>query len=114
MSAQLLARLQADIKNPGPDLGDDANDILVSQGRWRRLPAATLTANRAPVVQPTGAKAGDTITITRDDAEAFTLTLTNGGTGGGTIVVLPASLVGFADVQFDGTDWLLKRAGTVG
>lgn len=96
----------------GAALTDAPATITVAQGKWRVLPAATLTATRAFTLSTTGAVAGDQITITRLDATANTITIVNGGAGAGTIATLPVSVVGFATCQFDGTNWALRQVGT--
>lgn len=96
----------------GTDLTDAAATIQIAAGNWRVLPAATLTTARVLTLGTTGAVAGDQITITRLDATANTYTIANGGGGGGNLVVMPVSKVNFALCQFDGTDWLLRQAGT--
>jgi hypothetical protein len=95
----------------GANLTDAAVTITVSQGKWRVLPAATLTANRIITLGTTGAVAGDQLTITRLDLTAFTLALLNGGAGAGTLLTLPVSKLGCATVQFDGTNWALRSFG---
>jgi hypothetical protein len=96
----------------GADLTDAAQTILVTQGKWRVLPAATLSAARVVTVGTTGAVNGDIIRITRRDQTANALTITNGGVGAGSPAILPASKQGFVDVIFDGTDWSLYAGGS--
>lgn len=96
----------------GTALGDTSPTIVLSAGKWRTLPAATLTTNRTVTLGTTGAVAGDQFTITRLDATANTLAIVNGGAGAGTLVTLPASKVNFAVCQFDGTNWALRQVGT--
>lgn len=97
----------------GADLTDADATIAVAAGYWRKMPAATLSANRAITLGTTGAAAGDQITITRLDATANTLAVINGGAGAGTLVTLPASKVAFARFQYDGTNWALREVGTL-
>ena len=92
----------------GANLTDAAVSIDVTQGRWRRLPAATLSMARILTLGTTGAQNGDEITITRDDVSANTYTIANGGGGGGNLLVMPASKQGFITAQFNGTDWIAK------
>jgi len=94
----------------GANLTNADATIQVGGNYWRVLPAATLTANRQLTLGTTNAAAGDVITITRLDAEAFTYAVLNGGPAAGTLVTLPVSVKAFADFYFDGTDWLLMRA----
>jgi hypothetical protein len=96
----------------GADLTDAAATILITQGKWRVMPAATMTAARVITVGTTGAVNGDIIRITRRDQTANTLTITNGGVGAGSPAILPASKQGFVDVIFDGTDWSLYAGGS--
>lgn len=96
----------------GTALTDASPTITVSQGKWRTLPAATLSTNCSITLGTTGAVAGDQITITRLDATANTLAIVNGGAGAGTLVTMPVSKVNFAVCQFDGTNWALRQTGT--
>jgi len=93
----------------GTALTDAAETLYVSGEQWRRLAAGTLTANRTKTLSTTQARAGHRIRITSDDASAFTLTIANGGAGGGTI----ATLRGPGDVSafFDGTNWIRDGIG---
>lgn len=95
----------------GANLTNAPATIYAGEKAWRRLPAGTLTANRVLTLGTTGASAGDTITVTRLDVSAWTYAVVNGGAGAGTLITLPASQKWFADFYFDGTDWLLVRAG---
>lgn len=95
----------------GADLTDAAATIYVGGNALRVLPAATLSANRVLTLGTTNAAAGDAITITRLDVGAYTYAIANGGTGGGTLMTMPVSSRYFADVYFDGTNWLIRRAG---
>jgi len=112
--AVALSRLIASPVGPGADLTNADATITIAQGGWRVLSAATLTANRAVTLSPTGARAGDEVLITRLDATAFTFTIVNGGAGGGNVVVLPVSQTGFCRAYFDGTNWKQKQAATLG
>jgi hypothetical protein len=93
----------------GADLASGAATISITGGDWRVLPAATLGANSVLTLQTEDAVAGDTITVTRLDTEAFTYAIADEDSG--TIVTLPVSESWFADFEFDGANWLLKRAG---
>lgn len=95
----------------GAALTDADVNIAIAGNRFRTLPAATLSSSRVGTLVTTGAVAGDIITITRLDTGAFTYTLANGGAGGGNVLVLPISEAWFADVYFDGTNWIAMRAG---
>ncbi len=93
----------------GTNLTDTSTQsIQVSGGSWRKLP--TLSQGGTLTVATTGAAAGDQMTITRTSTHAFSYAVVNGGTGAGTMFTFPASKSGFLDIQFDGTDWALKRA----
>jgi hypothetical protein len=96
----------------GADLTDAPATITVAQGKWRVMPAATLSVTRAFTLSTTGAVAGDQITITRLDLGAFTMTVVNGGAGAGTLATLPVSKVNYVVCQFDGTNWALRQIGT--
>lgn len=92
-------------------LGDASVTIQVGDGRWRRLPAATLTANRSITLGTTGAVAGDEIDFTRLDVGAFTFAIVNGGGGAGTLITFPVSKLGSGTFRFNGTNWELKSFG---
>ncbi len=78
------------------------------------LPAATaLTANRTITVNTDSAVTSEAITIVRLGLGAFTLAIVNGGTGGGTLVTLPASKARQASLSFDGTNWFLVSVSSV-
>lgn len=85
--------------------------ITVSGQRHRVFPAETLTANRQITLSTTGAVAGDELFITRNDATTFTLTITNGGVGGGTLAVMPVSTRAWCLASFDGTNWFHSASG---
>lgn len=94
----------------GDDL-TDADATIDPRGNYLRvIPASTLSDNRVGTMGTTNAVEGDIITIVRLDAEAYTYTIDNGGVGGGTLVTLPVSVQSFADLYFDGTDWIKIRA----
>jgi len=95
------------------DLTDADVTIQRSQGAWRVLPAATLSADHAATLGTTGAAAGDQITITRLDATANAYAVINGGAGAGTLVTFPASKIGFGVFQYDGTNWALREVGSL-
>lgn len=89
----------------------DADVTIDPQGNYaRQLVAGTLTVNRVATMGLTNAVEGDIITVTRLDVEAFTYTINNGGPAAGTLVVLPVSEKSFADLYFNGTNWILLRA----
>ncbi len=107
-SSSLLTQAGNDHAAAGTALTDaDEAAVLVSAGYWRTC--ATLSAARVKTISATGAVAGDVMTITRTSVDAFTLEIVNGGAGAGSLITLPASKRGFADIQFDGHDWALKR-----
>lgn len=95
----------------GVDLTDDNAVILVSERRTRVLPAETLTANRVLTLGTTGAEVGDELHVVRNDVEAFTLTIVNGGTGAGNVAVMPVSTRAWCLARFDGTNWIHLGSG---
>lgn len=95
----------------GTDLTNADATIQISAGRWRVLPAATLSANRVLTLGTTGAVAGDTFEITRLDTTAFTYAIANGGGGGGTLITFPVSKTACARCRYDGTNWALRLFG---
>lgn len=111
----LAAAVVEDVENsrgaPGANLTDANATVQVSEGAHRRLPAATLSANRTITLGTTNAKAGDQIEFMRLDLTAFTLAFVNGGAGAGTLLTLPVSKLGCARFQFDGTNWFLRSFG---
>jgi hypothetical protein len=93
--------------------GTGASAAFVSGGNWYTCPTATLTGNRTvTLLTGAGEKAGDTILISRVDATANTLTVVNGGIGGGNVGVLPVNLKGSILAAFDGTNWGLAQGGS--
>lgn len=105
------AWLDMPLPDQGADLADADALVGVGGNVWRVLPAGTLTANRALVLDPVGARQGHVIEVTRFDVSAHTVTVTNGGTGAGLLVTLPASARSNALFYFNGVDWLLRRSG---
>lgn len=93
------------------DLTDASVTVQVGGGRFRRMPAATLSANRTITLGTTGAVAGDIMNFIRLDVGAFTLAFVNGGAGAGTLLTLPVSKLGSAQFLFDGTNWHLRAFG---
>lgn len=100
-------------QSAGTAVANSSTSILKSAGLWRTLAAATLTAARTTTLSATGAAAGDVFVLTRLDLTGFAWTIANGGTGAGTIAVLPGGLKGFVIAQFDGTDWIFKAGGSI-
>lgn len=101
-----------DHETKGADLTDASPTITLAQGKWRVMPAATMSAGRTITLDPAGCVAGDQLEVTRLDASANTLAFINGGPGAGTLLTMPVSKVNFAKFQFDGTNWALKECGT--
>lgn len=95
----------------GADLGDADADLLVDDGRWRVIPSVPLTGARTFTLQPTNAKEGDTITVTRLDVSANVVDFDNGGPGGGTLFAMKVSILAWAQFQFDGANWELRSFG---
>lgn len=103
-----------------PDRGDDLTDaaatIRPSGKRWRVLPAATLTANRILTLGVATAtisvESGDWILVTREDVTSYSLTIANGGAGGGNVSLLPGGGKGWVLAYFDGTNWIHKASGS--
>lgn len=87
----------------------DANaTLLCTTASEFLLATSTLTANRTVTISATGAVVGEAIRIIRLDKTAYTLTVVNGGTGGGTLITLAAGLARVADFSFNGTDYSLS------
>ncbi len=53
--------------------------------------------------------AGKRLAFTRTDVAAFTVAFVNGGPGAGTLKTLPVSAIGYAEFEFDGTNWELVQ-----
>lgn len=102
-------------RNENGDFGDALTDadatIAIGDGRWRALPAATLSTGRTITLGTTDAVKGDTITIVRHDTTANTLAVVNGGPGAGTLHTMAVSAKAVARFRFDGTDWQLRSFG---
>jgi len=89
----------------------DADVTLDPQGNYiRQIPASTLSDNRVGTMGLTNTLSGDIITVVRLDVGAFTFTIINGGPAAGTLVTLPVSVQSFADLYFNGTNWIKLRA----
>lgn len=95
----------------GEDLATGNQTIAIAGNRWRVIPAATILGNSIITIDDAGAVEGDEILITRNGTEAFTVTIANGGAGGGNIVVMPSGVRSWALSAFDGTDWIHKASG---
>lgn len=87
----------------GVDLVDDDEVLLVSQGRWRVLPAATVTAPCAKTLGTAGAARGDSITVTRLDLSAHAVTLG--------ALTMPGGSRSWARHVFNGTAWVPRAGG---
>ncbi len=101
----------------GADLGNADATIQWSEGRRRVLPAATVNAARAYTLGVAGSpvpRKGVRLRVTVLDATANTKAFVNGGPGAGTLLTIPVSQVGFGEFEFNGTDWELSAACTVG
>lgn len=95
----------------GANLTTGNQTITISGNRWRVIPAATILANSVITLDDAGAVEGDWILVTRNGTEAFTVTIANGGTGGGNLAVMPVSVRAWALSVFDGTDWIHGASG---
>ena len=79
-------------------------------GQYDQLALVPLTAGRNKTVGVASAFAGLGFQIVRHDQGAFNMTITNGGTNGGTLAVISAPPVGKSTVVpliYNGSDWLL-------
>jgi hypothetical protein len=86
-------------------LGDASVHVNVGVANQFNMPAGTMTASRTITLDTTGAVANESLTIARLDTTANTLTIVNGGTGGGTLYTFPASKARASTFIFDGTNW---------
>jgi hypothetical protein len=98
----------------GANLGD-ASVTLTRAGQFSQytMPAGTMSAARTVTLPSStqGAQLGDIALISRLDVSAFTLTIANGGGGGGNTFVMPVSKVNFHMARFDGTNWNFMSGG---
>lgn len=95
----------------GTALLNQAAQTVQVLARNTRYTFPTIGQTSTVTLGTTGAKVGDTITISRTDSSAFTLAVANGGGGGGTIATLDVSKQGFVKAYFDGTNWKFDSAG---
>lgn len=95
----------------GEDLGDEDATLTIAGKRLRIIPPSTLSADRVLTLSTTGAVAGDQIRVTRNDASAPTVTIANGGEGGGNVALMPASERSWCVARFDGVDWIHVASG---
>ena len=95
----------------GADLVDGDQTLTVAGNRHRIIPAATITGNSIVTLDDEGAAEGDWILVTRNDTEAFTVTIANGGPGAGNLAVMPVSVRSWALSVFDGTNWVHAASG---
>lgn len=91
----------------GTALANTATQTVEPLGPVTRYTMATMSQGSTVTLSATGAAPGDMLTVSRTDTSANTLTVANGGTGGGNIAVLVASKEGFVKAWFDGTNWNL-------
>lgn len=94
----------------GTDLTNGAETLQVGDGGIRTLRDGALSGatTRAKTLGTTGATAGRIITLNLlDDNAAETVTVVNGGSGGGTLVTHTAIKARY-EFRFDGTDWVLS------
>jgi hypothetical protein len=85
--------------------------LTVSGGRLRVILLGTLTANMTLYLSTTGAQTDDEIEVVCNDTAAYTVTIVNGGPGGGNIAVKPVSVRGWIRSKLDGTNWYHAGSG---
>jgi hypothetical protein len=103
----------------GADLTNANATIYLSGKPIRYLPASTLTAKRELTIgtnydsdsDAAVCLDGDRMTIVRLDAGAYTYTIYDEALAPTTIITLPNSEQWFVDLRFDGSNWVLLRAG---
>ncbi len=95
----------------GADLTNADVTITLAQGYWRRLPAATLTANHTcEVADPGGVNyIGQQLTITKLGVENFTYQILD--QSGAPIFTFRALTGGFVKLQWVG-GWVVRECGT--
>lgn len=90
----------------GANIASNTSSLTVAGGRFRLIPVATLTGNLSIALSIVGATGPDYIEVTRLDVGAYTVTFTNGGTGGGTLATMPVSARARFVGWFDGVNWI--------
>lgn len=98
----------------GTDLDGTSQTIGIAGGPWRVIPVAALAGGNAVyTLDPTGARRGHRLEVTRQDVSAHTATFLNGGPAAGTLSVMPVSSKAWGLWWFDGADWVQRRGGTM-
>lgn len=91
----------------GDDLITGAQTIQIGGRPLRVMPVGVMAGNSSVVLGTTNAATGDELTIVSHNLGAWTLTITNGGVGGGTLKIFPSATPARADFWFQDTDWEL-------
>lgn len=98
----------------GSPLADTAaQTVEISTGNWHELDVLSQDSTLTLGVQEPPLCAGAEMTVTRQDASAFTFAIINGGPGAGTLLTMPVSKKYSAVFQYDGTNWKLKLFGFI-
>lgn len=87
------------------DRGDTSQTLTAGTDATTQRWATTLTANRTITLSTTGAVNGDRFRIVRTGLGSFTLDV-------GGLKTIPSATAAWADVEFDGTAWVLTGYGT--
>lgn len=90
----------------GTDISGTGN-VAVGNGTYYEI--GSLSGNIVLTFQTTGATEGTEITLVRTGTTAHTITCNNGGTGAGTMAILPASTAGVASFVYMNSNWRLKH-----
>jgi VCBS repeat-containing protein len=97
----------------GTNLADVAAQSVGVLSDNTRYTFPTMSQASTVNLSTTNAQVGDTITITRTDTSANTLTVHNSGPGANDLAILVVSKAGFVKAWFDGTNWNLDSVGHV-
>ncbi len=104
--AILNAGARANALVVGAALTDTATQTITRAGARNSRTVGTISQNSVLTLSASLAQLGDRMIVTRKDAtSAFTYSIANGGTGAGTLMVMPASKKNSFEAYFDGTDW---------
>jgi len=101
-------RLNGNLLTDRANLTDADATIAISGGKWRHLPASTLSTDRTVTLSSTGAALGDTITISRSDYSQRHLTVVDGV--GSTKLHRLSAAGATAEFFFDGTNWKYRKS----
>lgn len=97
----------------GPNLGDTSPTLQIGTGARYCRRAGVQTANRSVTLGVTGVEDGDTMIVECESHATFTLTIVDGGSGGGTLYTVPASRGEVITCRYDLATTRWKYVGKV-